>query len=67
MTTNILAIDENMLICPACHNTDPKRFKPASVPEMHQGVVCGYRITHVVCGVCQTSIGFEHAADSACG
>jgi hypothetical protein len=65
MTTNIIAIDESELKCPECGNSDPRKFSVITTPFTHEGQVHGCTLSGVVCRVCQTSVGFDHVANSS--
>jgi rubredoxin len=67
MTIDIIAIDERDLVCPECGNTDPKKFAAITTPCMHDGRIRGITLSGVTCRVCETSIGFEHVANSSFG
>jgi hypothetical protein len=64
MTTKIIAIDQHDLICPECGNSDPKKFTTITTPHIHEGRIKSYTLSGVTCSVCETSIGFDHVANS---
>jgi hypothetical protein len=65
MTIDIIAIDEHDLICPECSNSDPEKFLPIVTPCLHDGRIQGFMVSGVTCRVCETSIGFEHVANTS--